>query len=151
MDAMRITVDADPRPEDRRVVVDELLAFNVAVLGEPGLVPVGVFLRDADGAVCGGLLARIQWRWMYVEKFWLPAELRGRGAGRRLLRAAEDYARSRGCIGAYLDTFEFQALPFYEKQGYALFGTLEGYPPGYRQFFLRKALAAAADAAPPER
>jgi GNAT superfamily N-acetyltransferase len=150
VDTTRITVEADPRPEDRRVVVDGLLAFNVAVLGEPGLVPLGVFLRDAGGAVRGGLLARIQWRWMYVEKLWLPADLRGRGVGGRLLRAAEDYARARGCIGAYLDTFEFQALPFYEKQGYALFGTLDGYPPGYRQFFLRKSLADAGDAPPAE-
>src|SRR5919201_4305290 len=147
---MRITVDEDPRPEERRVVVDGLLAFNVAVIGDPEFVSFGVFLRDDDGAARGGLLARIQWRWMYVEKFWLPAELRGGGAGSRLLRAAEQYARSRGCVGAYLDTFEFQALPFYEKQGYTLFGTLDGYPPGYRQFFLRKSLgdADAASAAP---
>ena len=35
---------------------------------------------------------------------------------------------------------EYQARPFYEKLGYELFGTLDGYPPGYRQFYLRKSL-----------
>jgi hypothetical protein len=39
-----------------------------------------------------------------------------------------------------LDTFEYQARPFYEKLGYQLFGTLDGYPPGYRQFYLCKRL-----------
>ena len=29
-------------------------------------------------------------------------------------------------------------LPFYQKLGYELYGTLEGYPPGYRQYYLRK-------------
>jgi GNAT superfamily N-acetyltransferase len=56
------------------------------------------------------------------------------------MSAAEDHARSRGCIGSYLDTFEYQARPFYEKIGYEVFGTLEGFPPGYRQFFLSKRL-----------
>lgn len=42
---------------------------------------------------------------------------------------------------AALDTFEYQARPFYEKLGYQLFGTLDGYPPGYRQFYLRKRLS----------
>jgi GNAT superfamily N-acetyltransferase len=56
------------------------------------------------------------------------------------MKAAEDHARSHGCIGAYVDTFEYQARPFYEKLGYELFGTLEGYPPGYRQFHLVKQL-----------
>jgi len=53
---------------------------------------------------------------------------------------AEDLARSRGCTDVSLDTFEYQARPFYEKLGYELFGTLDGYPPGYRQFYLRKRL-----------
>ena len=65
---------------------------------------------------------------------------RGQGIGTQLLTAAEDLARSRGCIGASLDTFEYQARPFYEKLGYKLFGTLDGFPPGSRQFYLSKPL-----------
>jgi GNAT superfamily N-acetyltransferase len=77
---------------------------------------------------------------LYVAKLWIADEHRGGGHGSALMAAAEDHARARGCIGAYLDTFEFQARPFYEKLGYQLFGTLDGYPPGYRQFFLSKSL-----------
>ena len=60
---------------------------------------------------------------------------------------AESRARERGCIGVYLDTFEYQARPFYERLGYELFGTLEGYPPGYRQYYLAKRLAPPAPSA----
>ena len=136
--ALRVTVDETPAGHDAQVVLDGLLAFNVAVLGDPDYRALGCFVRDGDGRVLGGLLGHLRWRWLYVSKLWVPDALRGQGWGSRLLAAAEAFAWRHGCLGAYLDTFEYQALPFYEKQGYELFGTLEGYPPGYRQFFVRK-------------
>jgi GNAT superfamily N-acetyltransferase len=73
-----------------------------------------------------------------VAKLWVAAEARGAGHGSALLAAAEAEAWARGCLGVHLDTFEYQALPFYQRHGYELFGTLDGYPPGYRQFYVRK-------------
>jgi hypothetical protein len=62
----------------------------------------------------------------------------------RFVLRADDGSVVGGVLGACtdvsLDTFEFQARPFYEKLGYTIFGTLEGYPPGYRQYFLTKHL-----------
>ena len=141
--SLHLTVDEHPSDLDSRVVQDGLLAFNVAVIGEPNEIPIGVFLRGVNGEVVGGLLGSIKWRWLYVATFWLPDSVRGQGNGARLLQAAEDRARQHECIGVYLDTFEYQALPFYEKSGYELVGTLEGFPPGYRQFHLQKRLDAA--------
>jgi len=86
------------------------------------------------------LLGEIRWRWLYVAKLWVSESVRGKGHGSELLRAAESHSRAEGCLGIYLDTFEYQARPFYEKLGFELFGTLEGYPPGYRQFYLAKRL-----------
>jgi GNAT superfamily N-acetyltransferase len=137
---MQVTVEPDAPPADIETVREGLLAFNVQVIGDPNEQPVQVFLRDEAGAVVGGLLGHIRWRWLYVAKLWIAAEHRGGGNGAGLMRAAEEHARRRGCIGAYLDTFEYQAKPFYEKCGYSVFGVLDGYPPGYRQFFLSKAL-----------
>ncbi|HEX6533035.1 MAG TPA: GNAT family N-acetyltransferase [Gemmatimonadaceae bacterium] len=135
-----ITVEEHPRADDERVVLDGLHRFNVAVIGEPDLRPLAVFARDASGKVVGGLLGHTKWRWLYIAKFWLPAELRGRGLGTQLIRAAEEEARSRECEGVALDTLEYQALPFYQKNGYELFGVLDGFPPGYKQYFLKKVL-----------
>ena len=53
---------------------------------------------------------------------------------------AEAEARARGCVGAWLDTFGFQARPFYEALGYAVFGALEDQPPGHRRYVLMKRL-----------
>ena len=136
----RITVEPNAATADLDTVGKGLRAFNVAVIGEPNEQPVHILLRDATDTVVGGLIGHIKWRWLYVAKLWLRDDFRGRGLGAELLRAAEDLARAQGCIGAYLDTFEYQARPFYEKLGYELFGTLEGFPPGYRQYFLSKRL-----------
>ncbi|MDL2403586.1 GNAT family N-acetyltransferase [Rhizobium mayense] len=60
------------------------------------------------------------------------------GFGTRLIEEAEAIARTRGYIGVWLDTFEFQARPFYEKLGYALFGGLEGGGGAVPRYFLKK-------------
>jgi GNAT superfamily N-acetyltransferase len=126
-------------PEDEATVVRGLLAFNESWIGPSNEKPVKLVARDDQGIV-GGLIGHTRWSWLYVAKLWVHERARGHGVGTRLLSAAEDIARSRGCTDASLDTFEYQARPFYEKLGYELFGTLDGYPPGYRQFYLRKSL-----------
>ncbi len=140
-DEARVSVESNARTEDVDAVLAGLRAFNVAVIGEPRVEPVHIFLRDAEGAVVGGLTGVIKWRWVYVAILWVAEAYRGKGHGAALLAAAEELGRSRGCLGVHLDTFEYQARPFYEARGYQLFGTLEDYPPGYRQFHLAKRLA----------
>jgi GNAT superfamily N-acetyltransferase len=135
---IRLSVEPEASLADVAIVEQGLRAFNVARLGDPQEEQVRIFLRDASGRVRGGLLGHVRWRWLYVAKLWVEDELRGVGFGRALVLAAEERGRARDCIGVYLDTFEYQARPFYEKLGYTLFGTLDGYPPGYRQFFLAK-------------
>ena len=135
-----LKIDDEVMPADEAAVVRGLLAFNEARLGSSGDQPVKFVVRDSAGTVVGGILGHTRWRWLYVAKLWTDESVRGKGFGTRLLEAAEELARSRGCTDARLDTFDFQARPFYEKLGYELFGTLEGYPPGSRQFYLRKRL-----------
>jgi GNAT superfamily N-acetyltransferase len=134
-----VSVEPDAGIQEVETVKQGLLEYNVRVIGEPHEEPVQVFLRDGDHIV-GGLLGHLKWKWLYVSKLWISEQHRGKGHGYSLMTAAESFARSKGCIGSYLDTFEYQARPFYEKCGYELFGTLDGYPPGSRQFFLFRRL-----------
>jgi GNAT superfamily N-acetyltransferase len=136
----RVSVEPQARREDIDTVVRGLRAFNTEFLGPPTLEPVQIFLRDNNDDVVGGLLGHSVYRWLFIAKLWIAEPFRGRGYGSALLDAAEAEARARGCDGIHLDTFEYQARPFYEKHGFELFGTLEGYPPGYRQFHLAKRL-----------
>ncbi len=104
--------------------------------------PLCVLLREEGGAVIGGLVGRTGWSWLYVENLAVPPALRGGGWGTRLLDAAESEARARGCIGARLDTYTFQARGFYEKQGYRVVGAIPDCPPGQTRFTMIKRLDA---------
>ena len=55
-----------------------------------------------------------------------------------IMAMAEQEAIRRGCHGAWLDTFEFQARGFYERIGYECFGELPNYPAGFSRFFMKK-------------
>ena len=134
-----VRIDNEVSEAEEAAVVRGLLAFNEAWIGPSNDQPVRFVARDETGVV-GGLLGHTKWSWLYVAKLWVDERGRGQGIGTQLLAAAEELARTRGCTDAYLDTFEYQARPFYEKLGYQLFGTLDGYPPGFRQFYLRKRL-----------
>jgi GNAT superfamily N-acetyltransferase len=138
--SVKVQVATDAKAEDVASVQAGLREFNIRVIGDPEEVPVTIFLRADSDEVVGGLLGHIKWKWLYVSRLWIADSHRGKGHGADLMNAAEDLARSHECVGSYLDTFEYQARPFYEKLGYELFGTLEGFPPGYRQYFLSKSL-----------
>jgi GNAT superfamily N-acetyltransferase len=87
----------------------------------------------------------MRWWWtgrgcLEVGVLWLDAPLRRLGYGSRLLRRAEADARAAGCARVELHTFSFQARPFYEKQGYRVFGQLDDYPPGASAYWMVKEL-----------
>jgi ribosomal protein S18 acetylase RimI-like enzyme len=91
-----------------------------------------------NGEIVGGLLGYTHWNWLFVTHLWVADTFRRRGLGRSLMRAAEQEARSRGCLHAHCDTYDFQALSFYQKLGYHIFGQLEDYPAGHTRYFLHK-------------
>ena len=130
-----------PGPEIEEAILNTLLAFNEQAGGPPRYVPVALVLRDpASDAIIGGLWADLYYEWCFVKLLALPEALRGQGHGTRLMRDVEAIARDYGAAGIWLDTFSFQARGFYERLGFALFATLDGYPPGGSRFFLQKRL-----------
>lgn len=137
---LKITVESKPRPEDQKVVNDGLMGYNSALFGDSNYESFAVFLRTADGGVVGGLSARLWWHWLYVEKLWIAEAYRGKSYGRHLLQAAEAHALAHDCRNAALDSIDPGAVAFYQHLGWSVWGVLEGFPPGQRQFFLRKSL-----------
>lgn len=126
----------------RRFIDEGLYGYNVAVTGIPEYSPANFVLRSERGEVLGGLLAVIWGGWLRVATLWVSEIARRQGHGSRLLEAAEAHARERACIGICLDTFSFQARPFYERHGYTVFATQEDNPPGQARHFLEKRLTA---------
>lgn len=142
MSAEPLEVELTPDPEDVRVIRDGLRAFTDRHVGPVNARPLAIFVRASDGSVIGGLEGELRWTWLFVAHFWLPEPVRGRGLGSALLARAEAFARAHGATGVYLDTLEFQALPFYQRRGYNVYGVLADFPLGSRRFYLQKCLDA---------
>ena len=141
MTTYALTIEDTPSSADQQALVRGLDEHAALHTPRPGFKPLAAFLRDEDGTLVGGAYGYVNWNWLFINLVWLGTSLRGHGHGRRLILGLERAARERGCTHAHLDTFSFQARPFYEKLGYEVFSTLDDYPPGHQRFFMKKALA----------
>jgi GNAT superfamily N-acetyltransferase len=135
-----VVATEEPEEADRAAIVKPLVAFNDSQVGERDFRVLALLVKDADGSTIGGLWAKSVYDWLFVELLVVPERLRGQGVGADLMRRAEMVAAARGCVGVWLDTFSFQARPFYERLGYSVFGTLEDNPRGGARFFMQKRL-----------
>jgi GNAT superfamily N-acetyltransferase len=104
-----------------------------------------VLLARSDGRILGGLVGETVFTWLRVSIMAIDPARRRQGIGAALLNRAETDARQRGCKYAYVDTMEYQAPAFYERQGYAIAGRLDDWDShGHAKFFLTKRLIDAA-------
>ena len=127
--------------EIRKAIVAPLVEYNSSQAGPSQNRPIAVLVRDQANTVRGGLWGHTGYEWLFTQLLVVPAGLRGRGVGTEIMRLAEREAVQRGCHGAWLDTFEFQARGFYERIGYKCFGELPNYPKGFSRYFMQKALS----------
>ena len=145
---MRIETTVDD--EVRRTVRSRLTAFNqsrspvidrLRERGDTDEVPLDLYAYDDAGELAAGIVGATWGGWLAIDLVWVREDQRGTGLGSELLRRIEQRARAeRDCVGVRLDTWGFQAKPFYEKQGYTVFGVLEDYPPGETEYLLSKRL-----------
>jgi GNAT superfamily N-acetyltransferase len=141
METARIEFEPFINEGARQFIVNGVDKYNIAATSLPDYFPVNFVLRGERGDVLGGVLGQLWGGWLQVTHLWVAEAARGAGYGTRLMEDAEAYARSRGAVGVILETHSFQARPFYERLGYKVFNTLDGYPLGHAKFYLKKALA----------
>ncbi len=97
-----------------------------------------IWFAEYKGQIVGAIavvehsvkLAQLRW-------FILNPEFRGLGIGRRLMDNAMDYCRSKNYESVFLETTKDQktAIRMYEKAGFTLSSTEEGFEWGHRLFF----------------
>jgi len=137
MSAIEISVAVGATDDQKAAIIGGLVSYNDSRASPEGHLPLAVVARTG-GMLIGGLLGYTHWNWLFIQQLWVAESARGNGTGCRLMLTAEGEAVARGCRHAHCDTFAFQALPFYQKLGYAVFGQLEDFPPGHTRYFLQK-------------
>ena len=136
---MDLEVTDTPNEVDEAFVIAQIHACN-ASFTQKDVRRLCVFARDADGSIIGGLTGKTYWHYLDVAFLWVSEQHRHAGHASKILQAAEAEARRRGCKRALLDTYSFQALGFYQKNGYKEFGRLAGFSGKHDRFYLYKEL-----------
>lgn len=102
---------------------------------------IAVKLNDESGDVIAGAAGRTFGDWLMINTLWVSDTLRGQQVGSKILHKMEQAAKARGCNKALLDTLNFQAMPFYEKHGYQIQWTQQGYPKTGCRYYMMKQLS----------
>ncbi|WP_233569804.1 GNAT family N-acetyltransferase [Falsibacillus albus] len=129
--------------KDKGHIHDMLYQFNLKHFPEDlrgRYEEINIFLKGDDGAVLGGILGEICWNWLEIHTLILEEEMRKHGFGTKLLVAIEQVAKEKECNFIKVDTLSFQALDFYQKNGYEVYGTLDGVGRDFQHYYLKKDL-----------
>jgi GNAT superfamily N-acetyltransferase len=126
--------------DDANALEDRIYEFNVAATGVDDGRYLSVILKRDDGTIYAGLHGHTWAGICEIKTLWIAEEERGKGLGTRLLAAAEDEARRRGCRVVHLASFTFQAPEFYARHGFAPFARLDDLPAGHANVFMSKRL-----------
>ncbi|HEY4168727.1 MAG TPA: GNAT family N-acetyltransferase [Reyranella sp.] len=135
-----VVVTDTPDPDDVAAIGQGLGAYNHEQTGISDHKPLAVLVKDAAGRTVGGISGRSSLGLLFLDLVYLPQSMRGGGLGSRLLAAAEEEGRRRGCKRAVLYTISFQAPEFYKKYGWRVFGEIPCDPPGTSRIFMTKEL-----------
>jgi ribosomal protein S18 acetylase RimI-like enzyme len=136
-------IDVNVSQEDADFIWSKIREFNKftgPMLNYPPYEPYNILLKNQNNEITAGIITRIYLKAMFVEVFWIDEQYRRKGIGTELLNKVESHAKEIGCTFIHLDTFSFQAIDFYKKCGYSIFGVLEDYPDNIKRYYLKKYL-----------
>ena len=136
---MKFELPKSSSEEIDEFIANETRGYNSEFVTDD-FASLSVYCRDNENNVIGGLTGKTYWNYLDIGFLWVHQDKRKSGIASRLLSLAEAEAKQRGCEFSMLDTYEFQALGFYKKQGYCEFGRLEGYCGKYERYYLKKVL-----------
>ena len=141
---MNIEITSNPKKEDLKTISEGIQSYNQHYIPDDVVfekdIKFVVFAKDNNGKVVGGIRACAFWNYCIIELLWLSEKTRGLGIGRKLMKAAEEFALEKGFNYVRTETLSFQARPFYEKLGYRVFGELPDHPKGHTTYCLIKEL-----------
>ena len=138
---MELTEPLPPENQDFEALKLGLTNYNESFTGSVLREKVSSFIKTESGVVVGGILWEINWNLMNIQGLWIDEAIRKDGWGSKLIDNLEQYALSKGIKNIRLETTTFQALDFYLKSGYSIFGELPNMPSGHTSYFLQKQMS----------
>ena len=131
---MELTNPLPPEDQDFEALKLGLTNYNESFTGSVFRERVSSFVQNESGKIVG----EMNWDWMHIQGLWVDETIRKDGWGSKLIANLEQYALSKSIANIRLETTTFQALDFYLKLGYSIFGELPNMPSGHTSYFLQK-------------
>ena len=119
---------------------DLIRSYNRSKREKAESEPLNLYVEDDKGELMAGLVAETFGNWLEIEYLFVKEEFRGQGIGSQLLQQAESEAKKKTCRYAFVNTYQFQAPNFYQKQGYKEVFTLKDYPYSGQRHYYQKDL-----------
>ena len=119
-----------------QIIGDLIRSYNRSKREVAESEPLNLYVEDEHGEIMAGLVAETFGNWLEIEYLFVKEDIRGQGIGSQLLHQAESEAKKRNCRFAFVNTYQFQAPVFYQKQGYKEVFALKDYPyTGQRHYY----------------
>ena len=119
-----------------QIIGDLIRSYNRSKREVAESEPLNLYIEDEHGEIMAGLVAETFGNWLEIEYLFVKEDIRGQGIGSQLLHQAESEAKKRNCRFAFVNTYQFQAPAFYQKNGYQEVFILKDYPyTGQRHYY----------------
>lgn len=136
---MNFIINENPSEKDINEVRHRLQEHNSSYWEVDSKYKFTITLKNGNDLI-GGIIFTIFGEWLEIDFFWVNPNNRAKGYGKQLLDQAEDFAKKKGCKMSFLNTFNFQAKPFYEKNGYLIVHTQKCFPVTNTRYLMEKQL-----------
>jgi len=139
MDILTTSYFQDKNKLEVKTLINKLVEYDLQFIDRIAEF-LSIILKDKKLKIKGGIILSIRHEAIYINHLWIDETYRKQGYGSKLLMMAEEEGRKRGCQFSIVDTMEFEAEKFYEKNGYESIGRIENYIQKYDRVFFRKSL-----------
>lgn len=136
---MKFTISNISNSYEEQTIINSLWEYN-SHTSPVDIIPLHVVVKNDFSEIIGGLLAKTWWGGLDIQYLWVAEAHRKTGIGKKLMQMAEREALGRGCHMAYVDTFSFQAIGFYQRLGFSKYGQLAEFAHRHTRFYLSKPL-----------
>lgn len=138
---MYYETDKSPNDTDVDLLLSNLVAYNKTHLEAIRRIPLAVWCKDENDTIIGGVIGNTFGKWLEINYLWVGEVERHKGIGTSVLQRIEKAALKRNCQYAFVDTYNFQARPFYINNGYEEVFTLNEYPVSGKRFYFTKKIS----------
>ena len=121
-----------------QLLEDKIYEHNSAKVNQDDGFLFSRIIRNQNEDIIAGIAG---WTWSNIceiTQLWVDESVRKNGIGKMLLEAAEEEAKSKGCVTILVRSYSFQAPHFYEKYGYRIEHVINEFPKGNSYYFLIK-------------